>query len=395
MANRARSGELAVLPRELAGRIFAKKSMRNWFGPTLTEPRAPQITWFGNWSYGRQELWSHGFGARPVSDGPYQPVDAADVQRRVAFGASQDNEFAVRHCCVHRLRWPVVSGARVPRGTSKPLVTTSSASKREEAVRPQIEFSAVALSPEKDLQHRLEVLALATDGEESCPMEGRPFQRCRHSVECVSVGGLGFLRSIGRNKLFSHPPIPGFVTGNWLYLAFPCLDSFDNGDPAGPAQGRAVLAFPGPVGPLAGPFFPEWAARAHLPTIQTKHAAPRHLLAPPEMITGADTNRRHGIVSALSRRSCRAAGGSRRPPESRAFPTSRSTIYLDDACSPSRANGLATSNLRGLMAHERSGDQGPNRRNPRIGAVRLASAKYGILPYCLVLATILAVKWAS
>ncbi|EJK59715.1 hypothetical protein THAOC_20027 [Thalassiosira oceanica] len=32
-------------------------------------------------------------------------------------------------------------------------------------------------SPEKDLQHRLEVLALATDGEESCPMEGRPFQR--------------------------------------------------------------------------------------------------------------------------------------------------------------------------------------------------------------------------
>ncbi|EJK60402.1 hypothetical protein THAOC_19253 [Thalassiosira oceanica] len=117
-----------------------------------------------------------------------------------------------------------------------------------------------------------------------------------------------------------------------------------------------------------GLFFPEWAARAHLPAIQTKHAAPRHLLAPPEMITGANTNRRHGIVSDMSRRSCRAACGSRRPPESRAFPTSRSTIYLDDACSPSRANGLATSNLRGLMAHERSGDQGPNRRNLRIGA---------------------------
>ncbi|EJK58819.1 hypothetical protein THAOC_21022 [Thalassiosira oceanica] len=46
--------------------------------------------------YGCQELWSHGFGARPVSDGPYQPVDAADVRRRVAFGARQDNEFAVR-----------------------------------------------------------------------------------------------------------------------------------------------------------------------------------------------------------------------------------------------------------------------------------------------------------
>ncbi|EJK53717.1 hypothetical protein THAOC_26784 [Thalassiosira oceanica] len=123
--------------------------------------------------YGRQELWSHGFGARPVSDGPYQPVDAADVRRRVAFGARQDNEFAVRHCCVHRSRWSVVSGARAPRGASKPLVTTSLVSEREEAVRPQIEFSAVDLSPEKDLQHRLEVLALATDGEERFPMEGR------------------------------------------------------------------------------------------------------------------------------------------------------------------------------------------------------------------------------
>ncbi|EJK43853.1 hypothetical protein THAOC_37662, partial [Thalassiosira oceanica] len=50
-------------------------------------------------------------------------------------------------------------------------------SEREEAVRPQIEFSAVDLSPEKDLQHRLEVLTLATDGEERWPMEGRPFQR--------------------------------------------------------------------------------------------------------------------------------------------------------------------------------------------------------------------------
>ncbi|EJK56819.1 hypothetical protein THAOC_23215 [Thalassiosira oceanica] len=131
--------------------------------------------------YGRQqELWSHGFGAPPVSDGPYQPVDAADVRRRVAFGARQDNEFAVRHYCVHRSRWSVVSGGArvpVPRGTSKQLMTTSSASEREEAVRPQIEFSAVDLSPEKDLQHRLEVFALATDGEESCPMEGRPLQR--------------------------------------------------------------------------------------------------------------------------------------------------------------------------------------------------------------------------
>eukprot|EP00972_Heterocapsa_arctica_P013310 1955180-Heterocapsa_arctica.AAC.1 len=47
-ANRARSGELAVVPRVLRGRIFAKKSKGNRFGPTLTEPRAPQMTWFGN-----------------------------------------------------------------------------------------------------------------------------------------------------------------------------------------------------------------------------------------------------------------------------------------------------------------------------------------------------------
>ncbi|EJK52536.1 hypothetical protein THAOC_28174 [Thalassiosira oceanica] len=49
-ANRARSGELAVLPLEFGAQIFAKKSKGNWFGPTLTEPRAPQMTWFWNWS---------------------------------------------------------------------------------------------------------------------------------------------------------------------------------------------------------------------------------------------------------------------------------------------------------------------------------------------------------
>ena len=44
-------------------------------------------------------------------------------------------------------------------------------------IRLLMNFPLFDLSPEKDLQHRLEVLALATDGEESCPMEGRPFQR--------------------------------------------------------------------------------------------------------------------------------------------------------------------------------------------------------------------------
>ena len=38
--------------------------------------------------YGRRELCTHGSGAPPVSDGPYQPVDAADVRRRVVFGGT-------------------------------------------------------------------------------------------------------------------------------------------------------------------------------------------------------------------------------------------------------------------------------------------------------------------
>ena len=56
-------------------------------------------------SYGRRELCTHGASARPVSDGPYQPVDAADVRRRVVFGARQDNEFAVRTAACNGLRW--------------------------------------------------------------------------------------------------------------------------------------------------------------------------------------------------------------------------------------------------------------------------------------------------
>ena len=74
--------------------------------------------------------------------------------------------------------------------------------------------------------------------------------------------------------------------------------------------------------------------------IRTKQAAPRHLLAPLAMITGPDQSHHHMITSAMSRRSCRAAGSLRRPSETRALPASRSTIYLDDACSPSRDRWL-------------------------------------------------------
>ena len=51
------------------------------------------------------------FGARPVSGGPNQPVDAADVRRRaVLWGAS--NEFAVCTAACVRLRWFAAGGAR-------------------------------------------------------------------------------------------------------------------------------------------------------------------------------------------------------------------------------------------------------------------------------------------
>ena len=49
-ANRARLGEFAVVPWELSGRILAKISRGNLFWRTLTEPRAPQMTWLWNWS---------------------------------------------------------------------------------------------------------------------------------------------------------------------------------------------------------------------------------------------------------------------------------------------------------------------------------------------------------
>ncbi|EJK57666.1 hypothetical protein THAOC_22263 [Thalassiosira oceanica] len=65
------------------------------------------------------------------------------------------------------------------------------------------------------------------------------------------------------------------------------------------------------------------------------------------------------VVSALPRPSCRAgqaraAGGLWWPPKSRAFPASRYTIYLGMDCTPSRANGLAKSNLCNSTSYERS-----------------------------------------
>ncbi|EJK45039.1 hypothetical protein THAOC_36372 [Thalassiosira oceanica] len=70
--------------------------------------------------YGRQELLSHSLAAHArfqTAPTSLMTLQTADVRRRIAFGARQV------HCCVHRSCWSVVSGALVPRGTSKPLGT--------------------------------------------------------------------------------------------------------------------------------------------------------------------------------------------------------------------------------------------------------------------------------
>ncbi|EJK65431.1 hypothetical protein THAOC_13706 [Thalassiosira oceanica] len=108
-------------------------------------------------------------------------------------------------------------------------------------------------------------------------------------------------------------------------------------------------------------------------------------------------NRRHGIVSALSRRSCRAAGGSRRPPESRAVCLYFKVYYLPQRCvlaEPSQRTCDVESPRPddGARKIRRPGPQPPVSedwgRTPRVG-------EDGILPYRLSLATILAVKRTS
>ena len=62
-----------------------------------------------------------------------------------------------------------------------------------------------------------------------------------------------------------------------------------------------------------------WVSKRHSYVLENKTRRPRPLPTSTTMITGPDRNRRHRIVSALSLRSRRAAGGLRRPSESRAL----------------------------------------------------------------------------
>ena len=80
-----------------------------------------------------------------------------------------------------------------------------------------------------------------------------PFNACRHSVECVSVRRLGFLRSIGRNKLFSIP----LRGGRWRlpHRVFPSLleGEYANATERGdlrlrPRMGPAPLSLPSGFG---------------------------------------------------------------------------------------------------------------------------------------------------
>ncbi|EJK43938.1 hypothetical protein THAOC_37570, partial [Thalassiosira oceanica] len=114
----------------------------------------------------------------------------------------------------------------------------------------------------------------------------------------------------------------------------------------------------------------------------------RALLAAPTMITGPDRNCRYRIVSAFSRPSCRAAGGLRRTSESRAFPTSKPTIYLmmcagrgdqrsSDIESP-RLDGVRKIRRQGLKPPE-SGDLSPPTRVDEDGFLRCRLAVGTIL----------------
>ena len=76
----------------------------------MREDTSQFLKWKSYQSTGAKAVLAR-FGARPVSGGPNQPVDAADVRRRaVLWGAS--NEFAVCTAACVRLRWSAAGGAR-------------------------------------------------------------------------------------------------------------------------------------------------------------------------------------------------------------------------------------------------------------------------------------------
>ncbi|EJK55668.1 hypothetical protein THAOC_24574, partial [Thalassiosira oceanica] len=74
-----------------------------------------------------------------------------------------------------------------------------------------------------------------------------------------------------------------------------------------------------------GPFSYQPASRDHFLPYKQNTPSPRPLPGPRGgVITGPDRSRHHNMIaSGMSRRSCRAAGGLRRPSESRAFLASR------------------------------------------------------------------------
>ena len=83
-----------------------------------------------------------------------------------------------------------------------------------------------------------------------------PFNACRHSVECVSVRRVGFLRSIGRNKLFLSAAAVG---GSRTESSPPCW--------------RVSTPMPQSAGTSGFP--PAWGVH-HCPSLQASRGGPSY-----------------------------------------------------------------------------------------------------------------------
>ena len=105
------------------------RTSKEWMG----EDTSQFLKWKSYQSTGAKAVLAR-FGARPVSGGPNQPVDAADVRRRaVLWGAS--NEFAVCTAACVRLRWFAADGARFAAQAQQTRPVATSSSEHEERRR--------------------------------------------------------------------------------------------------------------------------------------------------------------------------------------------------------------------------------------------------------------------
>ena len=105
---------------------------------------------------------------------------------------------------------------------------------------------------------------------------------------------------------------------------------------------------------------------------RAKNTDPRSLSTSTTMITGPDRNRHHRIGTALSLWSRRAAGGLRRPSESRAMLAFPRLSFPVGCVGPTTQPTFRPRLRTDATAPRRSEDHGPNRRNLRNRAIHLA-----------------------